>query len=305
MSGRTRMSVGVAVAATTSLALVGVSAGSAISAPHATKTIAATPKLKVKVSKHKFKVHGPSAFQPGTVALTGIGKGGNGAFEIVRLKHGYTYHQLRQDIKTFGASYGPKGPSKSGLKAFHRALANSTEYGGLAPSQGQKLRGSVKLNKAGTYYLFNDTTNTPKPHPVLLSVFGPKAHRAPVATSATVKATKKARWHGDKTLPAKGTIKFKNISKGMHKSPHFVDLERVKPGTTRKDVLDFFANGHGRPPFAVPGPSVDSDIVGPHQSMTLRYKLHRGSYALMCFFPDPMTGIPHAFMGMVRIVNLK
>jgi hypothetical protein len=25
----------------------------------------------------------------------------------------------------------------------------------------------------------------------------------------------------------------------------------------------------------------------------------------MCFFPDPKTGDPHAFMGMVRIVHLR
>jgi hypothetical protein len=298
------MTVGVAIAGIASLGLVGAGSGVAISAPHAAKAYAATPKLKVLVSKHKFKVHGPTSFQAGTLALTAIGKGGAGAVEVASLKAGYSYAKFQKDIAIFGASFGKQGPSKKGLRHFNRALDNSTEYGGLNPAKGQKLRGTVKL-KAGSYYLFNDSGNVPKDNPVILSVSGPKANRAPVATSATVKATTAARWRGDTALPAQGSITFKNRSNGSHKSPHFVDLERVKKGTTRKDVLDFLQNGHGQPSFAVAGPHVDSDIVGPGHKMTLRYKLPAGTYALMCFFPDPMTGIPHAFMGMVRIVTLK
>jgi hypothetical protein len=33
--------------------------------------------------------------------------------------------------------------------------------------------------------------------------------------------------------------------------------------------------------------------------------LPAGDYAEMCFFPDLKTGMPHAMMGMVRIVHLS
>jgi hypothetical protein len=33
--------------------------------------------------------------------------------------------------------------------------------------------------------------------------------------------------------------------------------------------------------------------------------LPAGDYAEVCFFPDLETGMPHAFMGMVRIVHLS
>ena len=48
----------------------------------------------------------------------------------------------------------------------------------------------------------------------------------------------------------------------------------------------------------------DSDIVSPGHAMALHLQLPAGHYALMCFFPDPQTGMPHAFMGMVRMVTL-
>jgi hypothetical protein len=301
MSHRSRVSVGVAVAAVASLTFAGAGAGTAISAPHASKAFAATPTLKVVATKKKFKVSGPTSFQPGTVALQLKGAGGTA---FVSFKKGYNYNKFRKDIAAFGASEGPKGPSKAGLKHLNTALDNTTIYGGLEVNKGDTANGTVSLDSAGTYYLFNDSGNVPAKGPTVLTVSGAKAHRAPVHPTATVKALTPDRWGGDSTLPANGTITFKNVSSGAHKSPHFIDLERVKPGTTRKQIIDFLQNGHGRPSFGLPG-STDTDLLGPGQSMTVSYKLHAGSYALMCFFPDPMTGIPHALMGMVKIVTLK
>ena len=42
------------------------------------------------------------------------------------------------------------------------------------------------------------------------------------------------------------------------------------------------------------------DPVSPGHAMSLHLHLPAGTYAEMCFFPDPMEGIPHALMGMVR-----
>ena len=38
--------------------------------------------------------------------------------------------------------------------------------------------------------------------------------------------------------------------------------------------------------------------------MTVTYHLTKGEYVLLCFMPDPKTGMPHAFMGMIGIVHL-
>jgi hypothetical protein len=231
---------------------------------------------------------------------------GNGGTDVVSFKKGYSYNKFRKDVAAFGASEGPKGPSKAGLKHLNTALDNTNVYGGLEVGKGQTGNGTVSLDTAGTYYVFNDSGNVPGKGPTKLTVSGAKAHRAPVHSTATVKALTPDRWGGDSSLPAKGTITFKNVSKGMHKSPHFIDMERVKPGTTRKEIIDFLQSGaKGAPPFGLPGPSLDTDIVGPGHSMTVSYKMHPGTYGVLCFFPDPMTGIPHAFMGMVKVVTLK
>ena len=75
-------------------------------------------------------------------------------------------------------------------------------------------------------------------------------------------------------------------------------------GTTRKQVVDCFSDPQCRFDFARPG-TLDSEVLSPGQKMTASYKLPRGTYVEMCFFPDPMTGMPHAFMGMVRVITLK
>jgi hypothetical protein len=76
----------------------------------------------------------------------------------------------------------------------------------------------------------------------------------------------------------------------------------VKDGTTRKQVIKALQSP-GPPPFE--HGSVGADIVSPGHSMTLSYSLPAGRYAVLCFFPDLKTGMPHAFMGMVGIVHLS
>ena len=48
-----------------------------------------------------------------------------------------------------------------------------------------------------------------------------------------------------------------------------------------------------------------TDAISPGYAQTLNYSLPAGEYVELCFFPDPKTGIPHAFMGMVKTVQLK
>jgi hypothetical protein len=294
--------VGIAIVAAASMGLVGAGTGTAISAPHVHKGFVQTAKLKFVISDHGMKTTGPTTFPAGQVAIKLTAKGKNRQVEVGSLADGYTFKHLRKDLTKFGQSFGKNGPTKAGLRHLQNVVDNVTFYGGLAANKGEKSRGTINLSKAGTYIAVNDGGRLPK-DPVKLTAAGSALH-AKSSTDATVKAVNGARWHGDKNLPAKGTITFKNKTHGKQATPHFIDMERVKKGTTRKDVLDFFQNGHGRPSFARPG-SVSTDVVGAGQKMTWTYHTHPGDYALMCFFTDLKTGMPHAFMGMVRIVHLS
>lgn len=300
MSRTIRSSVGLAAAAVAALGLVGVGAGAAISSPHAHASLAATPTLKVTISKKHFTVAGPKTFQAGRVALTLKSVGGDHTVDVVSFKKGYSYAHLRADLKAFGASFGPTGlPSKAGLKRLNRAVKKTRIYGGLDTSS--TSNGTIVLPKAGTYVIYNDSAAVPKQHKTL-TVTGPAVKRANPHATATVIATSAKRWRGAAVLPAKGTIMFKNESTN---SPHFLVLQHVKEGTTRKQVIVFLNSGNqGNPSFGLPG-GTDTDVLGEGNAMTLTYRLPKGEYVEMCFFPDLKTGMPHALMGMVRVVHLK
>jgi hypothetical protein len=82
-------------------------------------------------------------------------------------------------------------------------------------------------------------------------------------------------------------------------------LQPVKKGTTDKQVADFLASGsQGAPPFAGSGPSVANDVVSPGYSLQVTYDLPEGTYVLLCFVADDVTGKPHALMGMHKVVVL-
>jgi hypothetical protein len=118
-------------------------------------------------------------------------------------------------------------------------------------------------------------------------------------TDATVIAQTNRRFTGSATLPARGTIRFINKST---ESPHFLVLQHVKEGTTRKQVRQGLESDQ-QPDWVLPG-SAETDVVSHNQRMTMRLHLPAGEYVEMCFFPDPIEGTPHALMGMIRIVHL-
>ena len=104
--------------------------------------------------------------------------------------------------------------------------------------------------------------------------------------------------------PHEGTYTFSNHADVIH----FMQLQRVKPGTTDRDVQRFFdsiLNGKNNvpPPFA-PGPTGGNDVVSPGFSLQVTYDLPAGRYVLLCFVADEQTGIPHAFMGMHKVIVL-
>jgi hypothetical protein len=290
------------VAAGATVALVGAAAGASASAPAVHRAHAHMPKISVVATKHSFKVKGPKTFAAGRVALSLKSVGSENEAEVVQLKNGYTLKDARADLTAFGEAQGsgPNGSTpKSALKHLNRAINHVRFFGGLDASS-QTESGTFVLPKPGKYLVLNDT-NLPEQARVL-RVTGPAVHRkAPKSTAAVVALTKR-RFGGSKTLPHNGTITFKNDSS---ESPHFLNLLHVKKGTTKKQVFDYLMSGsQGPPPFGLPG-QAGTDVVGKGNSMTFSYSAPKGEYVEACFFPDPKTGMPHALMGMLRIVTLK
>jgi hypothetical protein len=221
--------------------------------------------------------------------------------QLVSFKPGFTFADLVADVKAFGKSQGPTGPTKAGIKHLDDAIAHTTLFGGLDAVAGQTLTGTVVLPKAGTYYAYNDSGSFPV-QAQALTVTAPSGPTASPASAATVAAVNGYRFGGASTLPATGTITFKNAST---QSSHLLELQHVKSGTTRAQVLKSLLNMSNSTPSLARKGSAGTDAVSPGHSETITYSLPKGEYVELCFFPDPKTGIPHAFMGMIRIVHLK
>jgi hypothetical protein len=85
-----------------------------------------------------------------------------------------------------------------------------------------------------------------------------------------------------------------------------MSISPVKPGTTDKQIQDYYDSGvQAPPPFALNGPTVGLDVISPGNHATINYDLPKGTYVLQCFVADDVTGMPHAIMGMHKVVILK
>ena len=284
-----RLRRGVAVVSATALVcaplLLAPSGATASSAP--TTSRAATPQITATLSKKSIKVTGADNLRPGRVRMS---VKGNGIVELVRFKRGYDAADFTADINAFGA--------KNDIKALKHALANAQILGGFEGGGS----GTIVLPTAGSYTPFSiGNRGLVLGDPI--RVRGEKRSSKAPRVDGRILATTGPAWGGSSTLPASGRFLFKN--KGDTGVPHFVVLQQVAEGTTTDQVLEYLQSGDEAPPsFGLPA-SMETGSLSPGKSMTVNYDLPAGQYVIMCFFPDPkMGGMPHALMGMLRMIHL-
>lgn len=259
--------------------------------------------LNVALTDHGLYVDGPRTFPAGLVHLKfeDAKAKHDGTIGVVGLGAGHSWKEWRSTLKVaFQNLFAPHGDKKKGLKYLNKALAYTTGYGGLDAHAGEVREGTVLLSSPNTqYFLFDDSGNLPN-RPKLLTTTAAAGPQTLPTSSATVVAMTNKRFGGDNVLPANGTITFENKST---ESPHFLILQQVKDGTTRKQVIAALQSHSGPGPFLRHEQA--ADVMSNGHAMNMHVQLPAGTYAEMCFFPDPQTGMPHALMGMVRIVTLK
>jgi hypothetical protein len=299
MTRTTRVAVSLSAVA---IAAVGGTTTGAVAAPatvHVHAAAAATSTLHATINKNGLTLTGDRSIKASRVTVTLKAKGGERELAIARFKKGYSFKALVRDEKYFFKHGGGDGqPTKKALARLHRAIRLSTFAGGIDGEAGSVSKETLLMTK-GKYIVYNDGGNLPD-DPQTITVTGTKHNTKAPKTSGTVFMKKNQnRFGGSKVLPAKGTIEV--INKNVH-SPHFLAMLHVKKGTTRKQFLEGLESQS--PTIFLPG-STGTDALSSGQSQTLKYSLPKGTYGQACFFPDPVTGIPHAFMGMVRIVTVK
>jgi hypothetical protein len=240
---------------------------------------AATPSITIRVAKKAINVRGARGLRAGRVKVEVKGRG---VAEIVRFAPGYEDREFKRDFAAAG---------KGNVKALKKVLRNVELLGGFEAGGS----GTVVLPRAGEYTVFSFATRD-------LAHFRAGAVKRSRTPDVDGKIIGRAgpKWGGSSNLPAKGTFKFKNADRTV---PHFVILQQVPEGTTTDQVLAFLQTEQGPPPF-LEG-SLETASLSSGRSMTVNYDLPPGQYVIMCFFPDPnMGGMPHAFMGMLKMIHL-
>ncbi|MFJ2581350.1 hypothetical protein [Kitasatospora aureofaciens] len=90
---------------------------------------------------------------------------------------------------------------------------------------------------------------------------------------------------------------------------HEMRIQPVAPGTTDSQVQAYFdaiAQGKQPPPTPFTGPPTGLGAISPdHSALIESHGLPAGTYVLLCFIPDEQLGVPHAFLGMHKVVQLR
>jgi hypothetical protein len=271
----------VTLGAVTATAVAGVVAAS--------PAVAAAPVPTVVVhvnSKHVSLSTGNRLHAGRTMFKVVTGKGDH-TLQIARLRNGYSLAQAGSDL--------PKAFSGD-VKAIRRVDRNIVFRGGAETRPGKPGWFAVSLPPG--QFVFTDQNSNAF---TIVKVFGksPVRQRVPTHGRLITAYTYGFVTH-PATLPHAGWLQFRNRAD----QPHFVEFQHVKPGTTNAQVRRAFKHpSQGQPSFALPG-SYGFGVLTQGQSSAQYINLRPGKYLIACFWPDFRTGMPHAFMGMWKLLNL-
>jgi hypothetical protein len=223
--------------------------------------------------------------------------GGGSTISLFRPKQGVTLAQVFADLRE-ELSSTPAVAAKG-----TRDIVQDVSLYGLAdviPGYPEIVTENLRH---GTYYLMDLANYSGKGQPktTRLVVTGHAEARA-LYGRVHVAATSTDRFIAPAWWPHHGTYLFRNVSDTIH----FMAIVPVKDGTTDQQIQAYFDSGsQNPPPFFRNGPSTGNDVVSPGKTIAVSYNLPRGTYALLCFVADDVTGMPHAVMGMHKVIHLS
>lgn len=222
---------------------------------------------------------------------------------------GFQLHQgvsLAKVDKEFRAatSSNPK-TAAWGIRALMRDI---TAVGGPTVEPSTAVWDTIPLTR-GTYW-FVDLSQyfapggKPRFHKV--EVEGKFCNCAPKhsAVIAQVNTKEGPRFKTRDSLELDGTFLIVNLGDEIHEAV----FQRVKPGVTDRklqQVFDQIVLGK-TPKFNPFAEAAQRGVaaMSPGRVQFLHFSPRSGRYALLCFIPDEKLGIPHAFLGMHKIVRL-
>lgn len=223
------------------------------------------------------------------------GEGGS-AFSLFKPKHGVTLPQVFADLREVFSDQ-----AATAAKSTRDIVRDVTLYGlaDVVPGYPEVVTQNLR---SGTYYLMDlaKYSGVGQPEVTRLFVTG-HGTAGSLHGSVHVAANSADRFVAPASWPHHGTYVFRNVSDTIH----FMAIVPVKDGTTDEQVQAYFDSGsQSPPPFAGDGPPGGNDVVSPGRAIAVSYNLPRGTYLLLCFVADDVTGMPHAVMGMHKVIQL-
>ena len=221
-------------------------------------------------------------------------------FQLVMPRSGYTKRMAVHDIKVGLATQDNSSPQA--LRAIRRFERNVTLLGGISSAPGH--RGNIWVDLSGGHYWAVDTMPAvPRVSDFHdFSVGGRRVAGTMPNGGPVLRAIKEATWApAPRGIPASGIATFSNQSKDNH----FIATGQLAKGKTFKDFVSWIKNPSGPPPFDQNNPGLNTGALSPGHSFAFAYDLTPGRYVMLCFWPDAEHGgMPHAFMGMYRQLNV-
>ncbi|GAA2033675.1 hypothetical protein GCM10009740_25240 [Terrabacter terrae] len=248
---------------------------------------------------------GPISFH---VSTSNTGPGGS-QISLFRLLGKATINTFKADLANEFSS--TPATAAKGTRGLNRHISAT----GLADVQ-KGYPASVRVDlRPGTYYLmdlgsfFGPMGPSGAPNPALTTfvVRGTEGDSSAWKDGSdshtpTIWLTSADRFVGPRHLPAEGSVTFRNVADTIH----VAQFSPVKKGTTDEQVQAYYDSGvMTPPPFALNGPAFGLDVLSAGTHATLTYDMPPGTYVLQCFVSDDVTGMPHALMGMHKVVVLK
>jgi hypothetical protein len=236
----------------------------------------------------------PTVVQPGVNTFAVSTKLNRADLQLVKPAAGYTPEEASRDIE--------KGLDQGKIKQLKRFEANITLAGGTAATADHPGTLIVTL-EPGTYWALDVGTTDPDKF-FAFTVSGLDTGNV-MPASAGIKAKDGTKWaNKPASIPNKGLLTFTN---GATQN-HFVEMVKLKKGASLKDFKAWFLSegGPSGPPPVDFSKGLSMGVVSPGHAETVSYKLPKGNYVMLCFWPDAtMHGMEHAFMGMIREIKLK
>ncbi|MGH3412082.1 MAG: hypothetical protein ACRDPH_03250 [Marmoricola sp.] len=277
--------------AATALATAGVTAAALAAVPASANAVAVQSKTgpaHMVVAHMGKSIHLSVGHRvhAGRIMFRVVTRHGAHSMQIARLHNRYTVQQANADLnKAFGGD----------VAAVRRVDHNIGFLGGAETRPHKPGMFSTVIGR-GNYLVLDQDGNAV----TALHVFGHTIKRRAPHTSSSIGAFSYG-FGVRHTIPHRGWTRVYDQSD----QPHFVEFIRVKRSTTPKMVRKALSpSATSQPSFVLPG-GTGTGVFSPGRGQFFHYALPRGKYLIACFWPDDDTGMPHAFMGMWKLIVLR